>query len=468
MKPRSAIQRQFVEWAGQLPPLDEWRLEWAKKLFPAEALYYSRRGNNCEFRCMCCGHIEKAHGKWLLKDYGLDNWTCPECGASCKVLPQYDSVRGYYGRSDVTSSRYVTLMEVRNGAQVFRTFDVLRHNGVDSYGTGIPTYFTAHEIYQNWILEDGREFITHRPYTRGYNHFSWDYKGAWGIGEHNHRATGYFEYDDVFELGGNWYFPRPRVLPLLRRNGFKVGVLAFANIDAAVFARRLIKEPMFEELMKCGLEQFAVYFCNHGDKIENYINSIRICVRNRYKIIDVRMWLDYVNNLRDLGLDDRNPHYICPASLVDAHRQALARLNRKIRKEKREALQKTIAQRDVPYQKRVEPYAGFTVKGFGVVISVLRSVKDIYEEGNALHHCVFLNEYDKHRSSLLLSAKDAKTMDRLETIEFSLTAGVVLQSRGLLNKNSAKHGEILRLMENSTDQILALRPAAARPSAGAA
>ena len=39
MKPRSAIQRQFVELAGQLPPLDEWRLEWAKKLFPAEALY---------------------------------------------------------------------------------------------------------------------------------------------------------------------------------------------------------------------------------------------------------------------------------------------------------------------------------------------------------------------------------------------------------------------------------------------
>ena len=49
MKPRSRKERQFVEMAGKLPPLDEKRKEWAKGLFPPQTKYFSRRGNNCEF-----------------------------------------------------------------------------------------------------------------------------------------------------------------------------------------------------------------------------------------------------------------------------------------------------------------------------------------------------------------------------------------------------------------------------------
>ena len=89
MRPKTKRQKQYAEWAGMLPPLDEKRKEWAKKLFPPQALYYSRRGNNCEFWCQCCGAIVPTLGKWLLTDYAAGPWTCPECGAVCEVLPQY-------------------------------------------------------------------------------------------------------------------------------------------------------------------------------------------------------------------------------------------------------------------------------------------------------------------------------------------------------------------------------------------
>ena len=79
MKPRSKKEREFVEMAGQLRPLSDRQKEWAKSLFPSEALYYSRRGNSCEFHCMCCGAVVRQHIQWNLVDQVCD-WTCPECG----------------------------------------------------------------------------------------------------------------------------------------------------------------------------------------------------------------------------------------------------------------------------------------------------------------------------------------------------------------------------------------------------
>jgi len=465
MRPRTAQQKQFAGWAAELPPLGEKQQEWAKSLFPAEAAYFSRRGNNCEFHCQCCGHVEKTRGKWLLTDYGL-NWTCPECGADCKTIPQYAG-RYYFAKSVITS-RYVTMADVFKGVQVFRTFDVCRINHVDADGRGVPTKYVAHEIYQNWILDDGKEVITHKPYKRGFNFFTWDYGGEWGIGEHNHRASGYFEYDDVFTVSGNWFFPRPKVTPLLRRNGFRPAWLRSADWDAAKLATKLLVDPLFEELVKCRNEKLAFYFLiDRRGPVANYISSVRICVRNGYKITDPSTWCDYVDNLRELGLDLRNPHYVCPENLVDAHRAALRRLNKLLEKKRLEDRIKQIAAEEGPYKKRIQPFIGFSATGYGVKIYVLGSVEAVFKEGEALHHCIYKNEYFKRKESLLLAAVDSVSGDRLESIEYSLTSGRVLQSRGLQNQNSKKHNKILRLMEESSPKIMALR-GGARSAAGVA
>lgn len=54
----------------------------------------------------------------------------------------------------------------------------------------------------------------------------------------------------------------------------------------------------------------------------------------------------------------------------------------------------------------------------------------------------------KHPYSLILSAKD-KEGHRLETVEISTKTWRVLQSRGLLNRTTPFHDQIVRLVEQN-------------------
>ena len=78
-------------------------------------------------------------------------------------------------------------------------------------------------------------------------------------------------------------------------------------------------------------------------------------------------------------------------------------------------------------------------------------VKEMAEEGTMMHHCVYANGYydhKKHPYSLILSAKD-KEGHRLETIELNTKTWRVMQSRGLLNRNTPFHDQIVRLVEQN-------------------
>lgn len=86
-----------------------------------------------------------------------------------------------------------------------------------------------------------------------------------------------------------------------------------------------------------------------------------------------------------------------------------------------------------------------------ICIKVLDSVEAIRQEGEAMHHCVFTNEYYLKADSLILSATiDGK---RIETIEVSLKRMEVVQSRGVCNKNTPYHGQILKLMKGNMSLI---------------
>ena len=63
-----------------------------------------------------------------------------------------------------------------------------------------------------------------------------------------------------------------------------------------------------------------------------------------------------------------------------------------------------------------------------LVIKVLQSVDEFLEEGKAMHHCVYTNEYYNQDNTLILSARiDGK---RIETVELSLdTFKVVTKQR---------------------------------------
>ena len=463
MKPRNKLERSIVAMADSLPPLTEQQRDFAKGLFPAEALYYSRRGNNCEFYCQCCGAMVPTIGKWIMEEHDTDTWTCPVCGAQCKVLPQYsggwnhnyDRRTGAFSQSP-TTARYVTLADTHEGYQVFRTFEVHRWNGRSDTGgvhRGCPTEFYFREIYQNWIDEKGRETIVSRPYTRGFNHHSWSYRGPWGIGRHNAHCSGYYQFDDVFTLDGHWWFPGSRITQRLRRNGFTGRLLrgTEAKADMAKLAICVLTDNRFEELVKTGQGQLAAYLIDNGrHDLKTYLRTIRVATRHGYRIKEPDLWLDYIDDIRFLHLDDRNPHYICPVDIKDAHAAMQRRRDREEERIKFESRVKQAEKYEAQYAKDKARYFGIAFGDDTVQVVVLQTVKEVLAEGCAMHHCVFNNGYYKEKNSVLLSARDAAG-NRLETVEVNISPLRVAQIRGLQNQPTKLHNHIVALVEANLD-----------------
>ena len=73
------------------------------------------------------------------------------------------------------------------------------------------------------------------------------------------------------------------------------------------------------------------------------------------------------------------------------------------------------------------------------------------EEGQALHHCVFTNEYHLKERSLILSASIAGKP--IETIEVLLETMEVFQCCGLINQNTEYHEQIINLVYSNISFI---------------
>lgn len=458
MKPRNKHQRMIVEMASRLRPLNDREKEYAKSLFPAEALYFSRRGNHCEFHCMCCGAVVPELGKWPFDDFNEDTWTCPECGAECKVCPQYSggfsrNMNRKTGAFSVppTGSRYITLLDTHGDYQVLRTFEFWRSNGRTTENgivRGLPTEFYHHEIYQNWIDSKGGETIVSKSYQRSFNYHNWDYASPWGIGTHNAHCSGYYMMGDVYDNTGNFYFPKFGISRTLRRNGLNTKVVRTLcpNLDIGTLAIKLLTDNTYEELVKTGQLELVRYFLgnSHGRRAEDHLQQIRICTRHGYKVKDANLWLDYVHDLMYLGLDTHSPHYLCPENLAQAHARTQRRRERL--EAKREAAKDIeIAKKyEKEYSKQKRRFFGIAFGDDKVTISVIPTVEGIRQEGAAMHHCVFRNGYYKYKNSVILSARD-KYGNRLETIEIGLKPLTVLQSRGLQNLPTPEHERIVAL-----------------------
>ena len=70
-----------------------------------------------------------------------------------------------------------------------------------------------------------------------------------------------------------------------------------------------------------------------------------------------------------------------------------------------------------------------------------------YEEGKAMRHCVFTNDYFKRENSLVLSARIGD--ERIETIEISLETFEIIQSYGVMNQCTRYHEQIIDLVNRN-------------------
>lgn len=418
----------------KLRPLTPAQIAYAHSHYENVAYYNSRR----LVWCQSCGYEEKQLPELLQLDIDCD-YICPACG-------KHLTLEKRVGKSN--SERYYSTYATAIGDwQVFRTFLAKRNNN-----RGFSTHYELNEVYQNWINTQGEEFILSIEYTRSpLTGEKWKYDTPLDIPrQHNYSSTGAYIARDMFDISGNYIYPRSHFSSLVKRNGWKSSFLAEHWLSSAEVCKLLLRSPDMEMVAKTQPSLF-IYLAKNGKKEVPHLHAVKVCNRNAYCISEPNDWIDYITQLQQLGLDTHNAHYVCPANLVEAHAATLKRLHRLREKAAAEVLKNEIKSFEKSYSKHIASFAAIKLCDKDIVISPLSTVQEVYDEGVKMHHCVFTNKYYAKRDVLLLSAK-ANGIP-LETIELSLRTLQVVQSRGRYNQPSPRHFEIINIINKNIKQI---------------
>jgi hypothetical protein len=295
------------------------------------------------------------------------------------------------------------------------------------------------EIGQYWWDERGRQSIVAVQRTMGHYIDSFAYYSPMAI----RRDSEAYRFVARCPL-----CPEVKLSDALTRNGFEgkcYGIAPTSLIPA------LLTDSRAETLLKAGRNEHLRYFLSRARTIDEYWPAYKITLRRGYDTTDIALWCDYVDMLRRLGKDTHNAHYVCPEDLQAAHDEVLRKLRARQEREQEEHKRQKAQEDEARFQKLKAPFFGVAFTDGIIQIRVLESVQEYIEEGQALHHCVFTNEYHLKEKSLILSARiEGK---RVETIEVSLETMQVIQCRGLMNQNTEYHERIIELVHQNMKQI---------------
>lgn len=430
MKPRNKNQEHIIELSGKLPPLTQHQIEYAKShIFPMLAYR-----NKVSGWCTHCGSEIKfdrnSKAKYIV---------CPHCGQRLEI--ENNKNRKYVFRA------YFTIVTTFCGFQVVRHFFCSKKIRKQSS----PEY-EIDEVVQNWITPDGKETIVARS-TIAFTQY-YDYWNLYSELSIKYRRGYYSYYGSRYDIDNTVVYPHVGLLKEVRRNGLK-SLKEYDMLPANQLISAVLSDRQTEMLVKHQQKELVI----HKIRINNaspaslkHPEAIRIACRHKYKVTDANLWLDYVSLLEHFGLDVHNPHYVCPLNLHEAHDRLLARKQREEALKKKEKMMAEAFQYEEAYKLAKAPFFGIVFGNENIVISVVQSVTEMAIEGAVMHHCVFDMKYFAKEKSLILSAKDRKG-NRIETIEVNLDTFKVIQSRGVCNKNSPYHDQILKLVEENMHLI---------------
>ena len=250
-------------------------------------------------------------------------------------------------------------------------------------------------------------------------------------------------------IGWSGYFIRS-LLPELKKRGLRTSTHGISPVDLCC---SLLHSNRAETLFKVGQYRLVNYFCEGRHKLDDDLwQAIRIALRHGYHWDtnqEISDWCDMVRDLKHLGYDIHNPHYICPGNLDEAHLHYIEKRRLKDERERFEKELDTILAYEPIFRKNREQFMDMVFHKGRVTIQIIPTAKAIKEEGIAMHHCV--GGYYNRLNSLILSAK--VNGKRMETIEVSLIDYKIVQSRGLCNKSTPFHNQIVHLMKQGLPEI---------------
>ena len=280
MKPRTKLQKQIVEASKSLPKISETQFAWA---YQNCIQHYGKKTKKGVLTCLECGH------SWTDKEADK-HCICPNCNTKLSILETLQRV--------FKQTEYMCIVSTCKGFQVLRFFYI------DCYAkAGKKAEYFHTEVAQKWIAPNGKSATIAKLRVMSY------YSDVWNFGSKLELR----QDKSFYSVIPTCFYPYKRVIPELKRNGFKGN---FHNLAPFELFNVLLKENKAETLLKIGEIKLLQYFTVRNFRnIDNYWSSIRICLRNNYAIEDVSIWCDYIDLLRFFNKDLQNAKYVCPANL---------------------------------------------------------------------------------------------------------------------------------------------------------
>jgi DNA-directed RNA polymerase subunit RPC12/RpoP len=424
MKPRTQFQFEVMEQHQRLYKREAELLPWAKR----ECLDHIGYATKNRVVCMDCGETFSPD---LIK---RKRATCPHCGTKLTIEQS---------RKQTHKQReYFAIGEIFRGYQVMRYFELFSYHKI-----GKDAQYSCHEIIQLWIREDGKYQIVAKNHTTSFNCDSWN--GDMEIRKNYRSRYSYYYNPNRYDCYPQKYHPDSEFRPEYRKYGINSKLRGLTFLEAISY---IPTHPQAETLLKA--KQYALLGATQGgyeSKVRNYWPSIRICMRNKYTVKDAQIYFDYLDLVDYFNKDLRNAHYVCPKDLKKEHDRLVVK-KRKIREaEELQRKRLRVKKNEAAYKEFISRFTDLQFGDKEIKIRPLQSVEEFMKEGDAMHHCLFTNDYFKKTDSLILSAR--KGNQRLETIEVNLENLKVVQSRGKFNSATEFHDRILQLVERNKNQI---------------
>jgi hypothetical protein len=423
MKPKTLLEKEIVALSATLAPISAEMYSWAEKSIFLKWGVLSRG----KFHCLDCMHSWKPDSEKKLQQFTK----CTTCNGKLKI----------HGCNQVHFKEIEYYAVVTSIAE-FQVVRILCSHKLMKKKC-IPTYFHK-EVMQHWISSKG-EVRTMSLNINAFSHAydSWQYSTPLEIRPKN------FQDSQKYRINPYKIFPSLKVLPILKRNGFKTG---FYGIAPQVLFTALLRDSIAETLLKVSQTPLLAHYLKSNEQhIKENWQSVKTCLKYQYKIADYKIWEDYISLLRWFKKDLSNPAFVCPENLNEAHDKLVSKKRELQRKKYLLKMRSEILQAQALYEKDKKVFFGLCFCDENLTIKVLDNVQDFLQEGDTLQHCLFTNEYYKKKDSLIFSARINN--EPVETIEVSLSKMEISQCRGLKNKKSQHHKIIQDLMKKNLYQI---------------
>lgn len=416
MKARNKHERHVVEVSDRLPELTKVQKEYAfEHCF--KHTYVKRCGM---YHCLDCGFEWPAGTNDVTLFDSIGGAYCPVCGHHLEV--EVTRKKSWFDRS---SFQIVTALD---DVQFVRTFYLRKY-----FTVGKPARYWIDEAVRVCIMQGKPDVVIARPMIyNGYYCDSYNFNKELSIKTANSGYAG-----DVYHVDADVVYPRRKVIPMLKRNGYCKELYGFGVYG---IISQLLDNPKVETVVKAG--RFDILHGISYYEIGRKWPQVKMLIRHGYRPSDFGMWKDTVEMAQKLGLDTHSPKYILPADLQLMHDT----FSRKIKEMEERKNAEQAEKENKQYRKEHGMVLGVAIVENGMRIVPLQNKLEFINEGKDMNHCV-ATYFDK-KDSLIMSVRLADSGKRLATVELDMKDFRIKQCRANSNKQPERYDEICNVINS--------------------